>query len=404
LNGQDYITLKFPIERNGKNFLAGYTIDVTERTLAEKALLQSREMYRDLIELAVDGVLVGSNEGFIIDSNSCACTMTGRSREELLGKHINNSFFKPESLVKSPMKFDKLKNGETVVSERVILLPDGSETEIEMRTKMMPNGTYQSIFRDITARKKEEALLVQKNNELFKLNLEKDKFFSIIAHDLRSPFNIFLGNTYILVNAIHQLKLGEIQEIAVGIRDSALKLHDLLEHLLEWSRLQSGMINFNPAAYPLKEGFDRCLNPIMETAKNKEIKISLDIQNSLVALADFNMLCSTIRNLVSNALKFTKRGGAVQIHAKPLGSNQVEISVKDTGIGMNETMLGKLFRIDGQINRKGTEGEPSTGLGLIICKEFTEKQGGKLIAQSEVGIGTNICFTLPLYFDNAIMC
>jgi PAS domain S-box-containing protein len=403
LNGRNYITLKFPIERNGKKFLAGYTIDVTERTQAEKALLQSREMYRDLIELAVDGVLVGSNEGFIIDANSCICALSGRSREELLGKHINRSIFKPESLTKTPMQFDKLKNGETVVSERIIQQPDGSEIEIEMRTKMMPNGTYQSIFRDITQRKQEEAMLQQKNNELYKLNLEKDKFFSIIAHDLRSPFNIFLGNTHILVNAIHQLKLGEIQEIAVGIRDSALKLHDLLDNLLEWSRLQSGMIKCKPAAYPIKDEFERNLAPILETAFNKEIKIITNIHTNLTALADFNMLGSTIRNLVSNAIKFTKRGGFVQINAKPIQNNQIEISVKDSGIGMNEPMLGNLFRIDGNINRTGTEGEPSTGLGLIICKEFTEAQGGKLWVESEEGKGSAFYFTLPLYVENDLV-
>ncbi len=399
-NGRNYTTIKYPISNNNINFLAGYTIDITERKQAENALLQSREMYRDLIELAVDGVLVGSNNGIIIDANTCICIMAGRSREELLGKHINQSFFKPESLVEFPMRFDRLRNGETVVSERIIQQPDGTEIEVEMRTKMMPNGTYQSIFRDISRRKQAEALLRQKNNELFKLNREKDKFFSIIAHDLRSPFNIFLGNTYILANAIHKLKLGEIQEMAVNIRDSAINLHDLLENLLEWSRLKSGMINCKPLAYNLMYEFDRCLNPIMEIAKSKEIAINLAIPANLEALADFNMVGSTIRNLVSNALKFTKRGGTVQIEAKPLFNNQVEVTVKDTGIGMDETMLGKLFRIDGQINRKGTEGEPSTGLGLIICKEFTEKQGGKLWVESEVGIGSTCYFTLPLYIVN----
>jgi signal transduction histidine kinase len=115
------------------------------------------------------------------------------------------------------------------------------------------------------------------------------------------------------------------------------------------------------------------------------------------------MLGSTIRNLVSNAIKFTKRGGFVQINAKPIQNNQIEISVKDSGIGMNEPMLGKLFRIDGKINRKGTEGEPSTGLGLIICKEFTEAQGGKLWVESEEGKGSAFYFTLPLYVENDLV-
>jgi len=403
LNGREYLTLKFPIVRDGKNFLAGYTIDIHERKQAEKALLQSREMYRDLIELAVDGVLVGSNEGFIIDANSCICALTGRSRDELLGKHINQSIFKPESILRKPMQFDRLKNGETVISERIIVQPDGTEIEIEMRTKMMPNGTYQSFFRDITERKRTEAQLQLKNNELYKLNLEKDKFFSIIAHDLRSPFNIFLGNTYLLVHAIPNLKLGEIQEMASSIRDSAMNLHDLLDNLLEWSRMQSAGIKCNPSPYLLLQEFERCLNPIVETAKNKEIKIEISIPENLTAFADFAMAGSTFRNLVSNALKFTKRAGQIRIEAKPLASDQVEISVKDNGIGMTKSMLGKLFRIDGQTNRKGTEGEPSTGLGLIICKQFTEAQGGKLWVESEEGKGSTFYFTLPLHLDNVGM-
>ncbi|MFZ4546896.1 MAG: PocR ligand-binding domain-containing protein [Bacteroidales bacterium] len=403
LNGREYLTLKFPIDKDGKKFLAGYTIDINERKQAETALLQSREMYRDLIELAVDGVLVGSSEGYIIDANSYMCSIAGRNRDELLGKHINHSIFKPESLSRRPMQFDKLKNGETVVSERIVLRPDGTEIEIEMRTKMMPNGTYQSIFRDITKRKKAEAQLQQKNNELYKLNLEKDKFFSIIAHDLRSPFNIFLGNTYLLVHAIPNLKLGEIQEMAVSIRDSAINLHDLLDNLLEWSRMQSAGIKCNPSPYQMYQEFSRCLNPILETAKNKEIKIELSVPADLIVHADFTMTGSIFRNLVSNSLKFTKRGGQIQIEAKPSNNNHVEISIKDNGIGMTETMLGKLFRIDGQTNRKGTEGEPSTGLGLIICKEFTEVQGGKLWVESEEGKGTAFYFTLPLYVENEIM-
>jgi signal transduction histidine kinase len=199
------------------------------------------------------------------------------------------------------------------------------------------------------------------------------------------------------------LKLGEIQEMAESIRDSAINLHDLLDNLLEWSRMQSAGIKCNPEPYPLKQEFERCLNPIVETSKNKDIKIKLSIPSNLIAFADFTMTGSTFRNLVSNALKFTERGGKIRIEAKLAPNNQVDISVKDNGIGMSKPILGKLFRIDGQTNRKGTEGEPSTGLGLIICKEFVEVQGGKLWVESEEGKGTVFHFTLPLYTENEIV-
>jgi len=393
LNGRHYTTIKFPISLERKNLLAGYTIDVNERKLAEDALLKSRERFRNLIELAVDGVLIGSNEGYILDANSCFCKMAGRSKDEIIGKHITHSFFTPESLEKSPFRFDLLNKGEVVINERIIVRPDGSELTIEMRTKIMPDGTYQSIFRDISLRKKVETEIKIKNEELSKSNAEKDKFFSIIAHDLRSPFNGFLGLTEMMAEELSNMNLGEVKEIAVNMRDSAFNLFQLLENLLQWSQVHQGLITFKPEILKLYPVAKESLAITFEPAKFKGIKIINDIPADTEVFADRNILQSIIRNLVSNAVKFTNKGGEIILGSR-LKDKNVEIYIKDTGIGMSQDLIDNLFILNVKTNRAGTEGELSTGLGLILCKDFIDKHGGSLTIKSIEGKGSTFSFTL----------
>jgi signal transduction histidine kinase len=170
----------------------------------------------------------------------------------------------------------------------------------------------------------------------------------------------------------------------------------LLGNLLEWSRMQRGLISFIPANYLLRNKIDDILEMIFAAAKEKKIAISIDISEDLNVCADGNMLDSIIRNLVSNAVKFTPRGGEITIMAKPLSKNLVQISIRDTGIGMDQTRIDHLFSLDIATNRIGTEGESSTGLGLILCKDIIERHGGKLQIESKEGKGTTFSFTLPV--------
>ena len=202
-----------------------------------------------------------------------------------------------------------------------------------------------------------------------------------------------------LVDDLDALTLKEIQKIAVSMRNSATNLFRLLENLLEWSRLQRGITTFVPAACNLNHLVSETLRPVMDSANKKGIIISIDIPVDLKVFADEYMLGSIFRNLASNAVKFTIKGGMVTIVAKQPTANSVEISVSDTGIGMNDEIMDGLFRPDLQTSRKGTDGEPSTGLGLIICKEFIEKHGGKLQVESEEGKGSVFRFTLPATYE-----
>ncbi|MCX6277328.1 MAG: HAMP domain-containing sensor histidine kinase [Bacteroidetes bacterium] len=231
--------------------------------------------------------------------------------------------------------------------------------------------------------------------ELKALNDNKDKFFSIIAHDLRSPFNVFLGLTRLMSEDLRDLTHTEIQKMAVVMRNSATNLFQLLENLLEWSRSQRGLIKFMPESFLLTSMIAESMRPLMDSASKKGIGINYEIPNDLKVFADESMLASTIRNLASNAVKFSRNGGNVIIAAKPIPGNSVEISVRDTGIGMSAKMVNDLFRLDVQTNRKGTDGEPSAGLGLLLCKDFIEKQGGKVWVESEEGKGSIFFFTIP---------
>ncbi len=179
------------------------------------------------------------------------------------------------------------------------------------------------------------------------------------------------------------------------MRNSATNLFRLLENLLEWSRLQRGITSFKPESFLLMPMISEIMFSVIDTANKKKIKIKYAIPDDLEVLADEYMLESAIRNLATNAVKFTPKGGNVTIAAKTVPNNSVEISVKDTGIGMSREMIDDLFKSDVNTSRRGTENEPSTGLGLLICKDFIEKHGGRLWVESEEGKGSTFYFSIP---------
>jgi signal transduction histidine kinase len=259
------------------------------------------------------------------------------------------------------------------------------------------------ILHDITDLKKSENEIRLKNEELQKAIAEKDKFFSILAHDLRSPFNAFLGFTKMMVDELPSLTRDQITKIAISMNKSANNTYRLLANLLEWSRLQRGLIHVNPEPFLLMRQTAESLEPLLESANMKGIEIRFNIPDDMIVYADGNMLGSIIRNLTSNAVKFTRRGGKINISAKLLSDSFIEVSVNDNGMGMSKQLMKDLFCLEESANRKGTAGEPSTGLGLIICKEFIEKHGGKLWVESEeenlpagkTG-GSTFYFTIPV--------
>ena len=248
---------------------------------------------------------------------------------------------------------------------------------------------------EVRARAATHIKLYLQAKELLKANAEKNKFFSIIAHDLKSPFSNFLAVTQTLEEMLPQLTTDEIRSFASSMHKSATVLYRLLENLLQWSRIQRGLITYEPREFQINSLITESVSMYKDTAKNKEIEISLYVPENLKAYADVNMLQTVVRNLLSNSIKFTPRGGKIFINAKTLDEEYIEISIRDTGIGMPPAIADNLFRIDVKTNRDGTEGEPSTGLGLLLCKEFVEKNKGKIYLESEENAGTTFHFTVP---------
>ena len=401
-NGETVLvsTSGIPILDNHGNLLGyrGADINITESKKSEDALRKSEERYRTLTENIGEGVGFIDEEETFVYANPSAERIFGVGKGELTGLCLTN-FLRGENIEIIKNETQKRRQGKSSVYEHEIVLQDGSKKDVLITATPSFDGkkfigTF-ALFRDITERKQTEEEIKRKNEELQLVNAEKDKFFSIIAHDLRSPFNAFLGFTRMMVEDLHSLRLDEIQKIALTMRKSATNLFSLLENLLEWSLLQRGVTTFSPIPVSLMPKISESLESALELADKKEIEISYNIPEDLVVFADENMLGSILRNLSSNAVKFTLNGGKVAINAKPIPDDLVEIFVKDTGIGMNQEMMGNLFQLDIDTSRTGTNKEPSTGLGLIICKEFVEKHGGKIWIESEEGKGSTFYFTLP---------
>jgi two-component system sensor histidine kinase/response regulator len=248
---------------------------------------------------------------------------------------------------------------------------------------------------EVIARVTTHLKIYQQWKELQEINATKDKFFSIIAHDLRGPLSGFMSLTEMMADESLSLTSDEKKELTMDLSHSARNILNLLENLLEWSQMKRGYTTFNPQKIDLKETVNDCLKVIADVSLKKNIGLTIEIPDGFEIIADINMLQTIIRNLVSNAVKFTPRSGGVAISAVSNEINSATIKVKDSGIGMSNQMVDNLFRIDINTRRPGTEGELSSGLGLLLCKEFVGIHGGAIWVESEEGKGTSFLFTLP---------
>ncbi|MFA9191964.1 HAMP domain-containing sensor histidine kinase [Flavobacterium sp. FZUC8N2.13] len=239
-------------------------------------------------------------------------------------------------------------------------------------------------------------LLLQEEKEIQikKLLDDKDKFFSIIAHDLRSPFNGIIGLTELLLEKNHQLDAKETNEFVHLIHQSSKNAYSLLDNLLTWAQSQTGNLEFSPKKIQISPIIDKTMSLLVNIAKNKNISIQSEIINGEYAFADKNMLETVFRNLISNAIKFTKTNGEVKL-SMTKENHQIVFSVQDNGIGIAAETITNLFAINHKNTTSGTNDETGTGLGLMLCKDFIEKHGGKIWVESEIGKGSNFKFTIP---------
>ena len=240
-----------------------------------------------------------------------------------------------------------------------------------------------------------EEILVKSEKKLREANATKDKFFSIIAHDLKNPFNSIVGFSDLLLKNIDKYDKDKILNFVKNINNSSKQAFILLENLLLWARSQSGNIEFYPTKNNLKNIIQENILLAENQANNKEIQIENHITDDYFVFCDKNMINTVIRNLLTNAVKFTTNKGKITTAIK-LIENNYEVTISDTGVGISPENIDKLFRIDSKHQTLGTADEKGTGLGLILCKEFIEKHKGKIWAESEKGKGSDFKFTLQI--------
>jgi len=372
-----------------------------ERKLTEEKLIKEQYLMHNLMDNLPDHIYFKDRESRFIRVNSTQAQMFGiKDPENLVGK-TDFDFFSEEH---AKQAYDDeqaiILTGQPVIKEERETWTDRPDTWVYTTKVPLLNddgqvvGTF-GISRDITDRKQAEEEIKRKNELLQTTNAEKDKFFSIIAHDLRSPLSAFVAATQILAEEIQTMNMEEIREITQNLKTSASNIYTLLENLLEWSRLKRGGMDFIPEKLNLKEKIESCIDVLTESARKKRIELTFSIPDEMEVFADNHMIDAVIRNLVSNSVKFTPAGGKINVAAVYSNNHFIEIKISDSGIGMTPELKNKLFMINEKTSRNGTEGELSTGLGLLLCKEFIEKHNGKIWVESEVGAGSIFSFTIP---------
>jgi two-component system sensor histidine kinase/response regulator len=375
--------------------------NVIERKRAEKELEISHSLISATLESTADGILVVGKNGEITNYNDKFVeiwqipeSIIARGKDEELLSFVLNQLLDPEGFQN---KVKELYYNHEETSNDFIEFKDGKTFERYSQSQIL-NGEYVGrvwSFRDITVQKNTMNALHESEAQLRELNATKDKFFSIIAHDLKSPFNGILGFSNILADQIKQKDYENIEDYAEIIQYSSQKAIDLLMNLMDWSRSQSGRMDFNPQRIDIGSIIHDVFELLKTAAFQKSILLTKKTVPSLYAVFDKEMISSVLRNLISNSIKFTNAGGSIEIKAEMI-LNDLTISVSDNGTGMNRSELDKLFRIDEGFSREGTQNEKGTGLGLILCKEFINKHGGRIWAESNPGAGSRFCFTIPV--------
>ena len=346
--------------------------------------------------LSMDRKLKGINYHF---SNLFNCSL-----EKAIGKSLQNVF--PDSISKFVFEKEKelLKNNGTANYEIEFEVEDKSTIVVISESIFNdlsgnPSGII-GVINDITEKRMAERELIESEKKLREANATKDKFLSIISHDLKSPFTALLGFTDMLINDYDDFDDEERKSFIIEIRKSASNAYDLLDNLLQWSKVVRNKISYEPSPILPGQLVDEAVHSFSMQIAKKELSVRNLLNESQKTFADCFMISSVIRNILSNSIKFTDNGGVIVIDSKS-NNNFLNISILDNGIGMSENDLSLLFRLDVHYKQIGKSNERGTGLGLILCKEYVAKNNGDIWVESTLGQGTKVTFSLPIYNPDA---
>ncbi len=377
-------------------------VDITKSKLAEKALKDSEERYALVIDASEQGIW-----DWNVETNEIFYSKQWKRQIGYEDSEISNEFGSWVEHLHPDESADCEKTVKAYLENPTFHFflefrfrhKDGSYRWIYNKASSILNsqGRVVRMFgthTDITESKRAELQIIKQNAELQKLNATKDKFFSIIAHDLKSPFNSIMGFSELLIENIETKDYNEITKYAGIILQSSRRAMNLLLNLMEWSRSQTGRMAFNPTLFDMGQLITDIKVMFDAIAGQKGIEIKSQLPSNAVAFADQTMINTVLRNLISNAIKFTKQGGEINLQVTK-EANRLTVTVKDNGIGIAKNRIDKLFRIDENYSTNGTANEEGTGLGLILCKEFIEKHNGEIGVTSEEGKGSAFYFALP---------
>lgn len=377
--------------------------EIVEHEQAQEELQQSNQKWEAIISASPDGIGMMSLDGKLQLMSNKLAELFGYSieqKEEYIGKSAIE-FVDPSDRKLLIDNISKLIAGKSdqEITEYLAIRKDNSRFYIEVNSTVLHDSTGNPVSimfaeRDITERKRAELIIRQQYDQLKELNSAKDKFFSIIAHDLKSPFQSLLGSSELLAKEIESLSQDEVILFSRGLYDSLKNLYDLLENLLNWSMMQRNMIEYIPVNLNIKGIVDKVVEITSQSISKKNISVFNNVDEDAFVYADSLMINSVIQNLIVNAIKFTPNKGCITI-ASCLKGDLVQVSVHDTGVGIESEKSFRLFDFSTLFTTVGTAGEKGTGLGLPLCKEFIERNSGKIWVESELGKGSKFTFTLP---------
>jgi PAS domain S-box-containing protein len=383
------------LDKEGKfNGIEGTIRDISQRKQIEKDLQEKTELLNRFFSLALENLCIVNKEGYFLTLNQTWENTLGYSLDELKGKKILD-FVHPDDMESTLSIVSKLSKNKLVLNfTNRYRCKDGSYKWLEWRSFPFKELIYIAA-RDITNRLSSEEKIKKMNEELKELNKNKDKFFSIFAHDLKSPFQALLGMSELMADPDENLTLEETKEYNIRINNILKNQYALIQNLLDWSRLQLGRVTVNKILLKPHELVNNVINLLSGNYLKKEIKILNEIEKNMSLYGDPDMLRSILQNFISNSIKFTSKYGVIKIKAK-YSNGFAQIFIEDNGIGIPKEGLDKIFKLDEKYTTLGTEGESGSGLGFLLCRDMIEKHGGKLEVESEINKGTVVKFTVPL--------
>lgn len=386
---------------DGNKVLVGIATDITERKQMEEALRESEQKLIFAQYIAKLGDFSWDIKTGVVTWSEGLYNLLGYDlSEEIDYAKVNQDIHHPDDLERvTKWLNDSIASDSTKLSpnEYRLIRKDGEVIYVHTSGIIeRQDGQAVRIFatlQDITQRKLSEAALQRSEQALKEANAAKDKLFSVIGHDLGNAYVAILNGTEMLCEM--NLPPEAIQDVSNELYKAAANQKKLLDNLLKWAKVQTGEISPMPQIEPLGSMVNGTLSLLQDTAAHKEIRLISTIDEQITVHVDFDMISTTLRNLINNAIKFTHRGGQVTVYAREVG-DFIEIAIADTGVGMTAQKIGRLFKVgEKDISSRGTDEEKGTGLGLILCKEFVDKHGGKIWVESEVDQGSTFFFTVP---------